>query len=107
MNDHVAGVDPTLLWPSAHLFAALNVATFFVLGYVYLGGTIDGTAGVEQRIAERARAWFAPYEGLFTFTKLDHVLAAGLALVSFGLCVAWYWIPGEKIFDVIFYARAG
>lgn len=107
MNNHVAGVDPTMLWPSAHWFSALNVAAFFALGYVYLGGTIEGTEAVEERIAVKARAWFAPYEGLFTFTRLDHVLAAGLALLSFVLCVAWYWIPGEKIFDEIYYARAG
>ncbi len=107
MENHVAGVDATQIWPIVHLLAALNVATFFVLGYIYLGGAIEGTEAIERRVVAAGRAWFAPYEGLFRFTRLDYVLAAALTLVSFALCVAWYWIPGEKIFDEIYYARAG
>jgi Gpi18-like mannosyltransferase len=107
MEDHVQGVDPTMLWPVVHPLAALNVAAFFVLGYVYLGGTLESLAGVESRLATAARSWFAPYEGLIAFTRLDYVLAAGLTVASFVICVAWYWIPGEKIFDEIYYARAG
>jgi Gpi18-like mannosyltransferase len=107
MEDHVSGVDPTQIWPMVHPLSALNVAAFFVLGYVYLGGTLDAGDGVERKIVSSVRTWFAPYEGLFAFTRTDYALAAGLTILSFALCVAWYWIPGEKIFDEIYYARAG
>lgn len=106
MEHHVAGVDATQLWPIVHPLAALNVATFFVLGYIYLGGSVEGMERVEHP-TRAARAWFAPYEGLVAFRRIDYLLAAGLTLLSFALCVAWYWIPGEKIFDEIYYARAG
>jgi Gpi18-like mannosyltransferase len=112
MTNHVAGVDPTMLWPAAHWLSGLNVAAFFALGYIYLGGTLEGTPAAErpaplERDAPAARPWFAPHEGLLGFTRLDHALAAGLGIASFLICVAWYWIPGEKIFDEIYYARAG
>ena len=34
-------------------------------------------------------------------------LGSFLLLASFVVCIAWYQWPGEKIFDEIYYARAG
>jgi predicted membrane-bound dolichyl-phosphate-mannose-protein mannosyltransferase len=64
------------------------------------------TAGPYALFA-RARAWLAARDGSVAMSKLDWALAAGLTLASFAICFAWVWYPAEKIFDEIYYARAG
>jgi Gpi18-like mannosyltransferase len=110
MEQHTAGVNPTDLWPvGSHLLAALNVGLFFVLGYLYLGGTVpalDATGETSVR-GFRARAWFDPREGLARLTRLDWILTSVFVVASFVICIAWFQWPAEKIFDEIYYARAG
>jgi Gpi18-like mannosyltransferase len=109
MEQHTPGVDATNLWPiGSHVVAAFNVGLFFVLGYLYLGGTISAIDRAERGSAvPRARRWFDPCEGIARMTRLDVLLAAAFTLASFLVCIAWYQWPGEKIFDEIYYARAG
>ena len=41
METHPLGVDPTNIWGAgSHILAAVNVALFFALGYIYLGGSV-------------------------------------------------------------------
>jgi predicted membrane-bound dolichyl-phosphate-mannose-protein mannosyltransferase len=120
METHAAGVDATNIWPLvSHPAALLNVAVFFVLGYLYLGGESFGIervlqSGATTRVGDavtstgiRVRAWFNPVEGIATFSRLDWFLSSGFVLLSFLICAAYYWLPNEKIFDEIYYARAG
>lgn len=119
MEQKIAGVDPTNLWPwVSHPLAALNVLLFFVLGYLYLGGTVgsaedflgtraeSATAGAKAAWL-RVRAWFDPAEGVATLGRRDWAIAIGLTLASFVLCILWYQWPAEKYFDEIYYPRAG
>jgi Gpi18-like mannosyltransferase len=110
MEQHPPGVDATNLWPIlSHALAAVNVALFFVLGYLYLGGAASAVEALERdsSTASRARPWFDPREGLARMTRLDAALALGFTLASLLICIAWYQWPAEKIFDEIYYARAG
>jgi dolichyl-phosphate-mannose--protein O-mannosyl transferase len=112
MENHTPNVDPTNVWPVlTNVLSAANVALFFVLGYVYLGGAASGAAeAVERDVGRalvRARAWFDPREGTAVMTRLDWVLAGAFTLASFIICIVWYQWPAEKIFDEIYYARAG
>ncbi|MBV8368161.1 MAG: glycosyltransferase family 39 protein, partial [Candidatus Eremiobacteraeota bacterium] len=123
MEAHTPGVNATDLWPAiSHPAAIANVLLFFWLGYLYLGGAESGALRQAQgdsavvqggatdalsAVAARARAWFDPREGLAAMTRLDRLLAAGFTLASFVLCVLWVWLPNEKYFDEIYYARAG
>jgi len=110
MESHTAGVDATDLWPLiSHPAALVNVALFFWLGYRYLGAAepIAGAAATEQPRARSARTWFDPREGLAGMTRRDWLFAGLFTLGSFVLCVLWLKFPGEKIFDEIYYARAG
>lgn len=113
LDNHVSGVDPTNLMPWISRPAALaNVAAFFYLGYAYLGSGGDvferldlGTFVVNA--GARARAWFSPLEGIAWMKPVDWALAAGLTVTSFVLTFVSYTWPSEKIFDEIYYARAG
>jgi hypothetical protein len=113
MDHHVAGVDASNLMPFlSHPAALLNVATFFYLGYVYLGAGGDALQDLDlgslwARLFARPRAWFAPLEGVAHMTRPDWWLAAGLSVASFVLSYVGYVWPSEKIFDEIYYARAG
>lgn len=111
MEAHTPGVDATHLWgPASSVVAALNVALFFALGYGYLGGTVpllDEAERVWSGWSVRARTWFDPREGMATMTRLDWMLAAGFTFASFVVCIVWFQYPAEKIFDEIYYARAG
>ncbi|MBD5656966.1 MAG: phospholipid carrier-dependent glycosyltransferase, partial [Candidatus Eremiobacteraeota bacterium] len=53
------------------------------------------------------RRWFAPLEGTAWMRPRDWVLAGSLAIASFVLTFVDYTWPSEKIFDEIYYARAG
>ncbi len=111
METHPPGIDPTNLWGAgAHLIAAVNVALFFVLGYIYLGGSVRVLEIAEADAAQlgaRARAWFDPREGIARMNLRDRVYAGLFTLASFVLCLYWIKFPAEKIFDEIYYARAG
>ena len=113
MDQKLAGVDPTDLLPWLSRPAALlNVATFFYLGYAFLGSGEDALerfdlGGAFARVARRTRRWFSPLEGLVAMTRRDWTIGIGLALASFALTFVDYTWPHEKIFDEIYYARAG
>ncbi|HTW83269.1 MAG TPA: phospholipid carrier-dependent glycosyltransferase [Candidatus Sulfotelmatobacter sp.] len=116
------GVDAYDLWPFwGHFLPALNVLLFFVLAFRYFG-TETATAGataapppqfevvVRDAIlaaAERARRWFSPREGIATLTRLDALLLCGFVVVAFVIAVIGYSWPHERIFDEIYFARAG
>jgi len=120
----VAGVNPRDMWPFVtHPLSALNVLTFFYLGYMFLGQTTEEAAApkaaapatepalaaafLEQLRGLKPRAWFDPREGLARMRwPIDYALAAALGMVSFVLSYVNYWIPKEKIFDEIYFARA-
>ena len=113
LDAHVPGVDPADLSPlMSRAGSALNVLTFFYLGYAYLGGGADAferldLGGLLRRPAAAVRRWFSPLEGLSAMTRLDFGIASGMSLVSFVLSYVSYQWPAEKIFDEIYYARAG
>jgi dolichyl-phosphate-mannose--protein O-mannosyl transferase len=111
METHPAGVDATNLWGAgSHIVSAVNVALFFALGYVYLGGSIGAVDVAEAdfaKISSKARAWFNPREGIIAMRALDWVWAGLFTVGSFILCRLWLQFPDEKIFDEIYYARAG
>ncbi len=113
MSAHVAGVDPTNLLPWLSRPAALlNVATFFYLGYVFLGPGGDvleniDVGGRANVALARARAWFSPLEGIRAMRPVDWWLAGGITAAAFIVTVIGYTMPSEKIFDEIYYARAG
>jgi dolichyl-phosphate-mannose--protein O-mannosyl transferase len=111
METHPPGIDATNLWGfGSHIIAAINVALFFALGYVFLGGTVSALDGIEadaMSLASRARSWFDPREGIVAMLKLDWLYAGLFAVTSFVLCRTFLQWPDEKIFDEIYYARAG
>lgn len=118
------GVNPRDMWPLAtHPLSAINVLTFFYLGYIFLGqGTevpdaakakrTEGEPSLAAAFLEplkglRGRAWFDPREGLARMVwPIDYGLAALFGIVSFVLSYVNYWLPKEKIFDEIYFARA-
>ncbi len=124
---NVPGVNAQDMWPPfTHILSFLNVAMFFVLGFVYLGQTdeaADAQTAPEVTMAAsrsttqtteelplwlKVRSWFDPREGLGSMVwPLDHLLAGGLGIVSFILSYVNYWKPADKIFDEIYFARAG
>lgn len=113
MDARVAGVDPTDLMPLISRPAALlNVVTFFYLGYVYLGSGEDALEGFDLgaalgRVGTQVREWFSPVEGTAWMTLRDWQIAGFLTVSSFVLTFVDYAWPSEKIFDEIYYARAG
>ena len=111
METHPAGVDPVNIWGAgSHVVAAVNVAMFFLLGYVYLGGSVRVLEIAEAdaaNIGARARAWFDPREGIVAMRRLDWLYAGLFTVASLVLCLILVRWPAEKIFDEIYYARAG
>ncbi|HEY8320814.1 MAG TPA: phospholipid carrier-dependent glycosyltransferase [Candidatus Baltobacteraceae bacterium] len=126
LEQHLS-VDAQDLWGwVSHALALVNVATFFVLGYLFLGvdasdasdaqvaAQPSGAAG-KPRTAARpvesaaiGRRWFDPREGLVGMRSwIDWAIAGGLGVVSFVLSYVNYNAIGEKIFDEIYFARAG
>jgi len=115
MDAHTPGLDAANLWPwISRPGSALNVAVFFYLGYIYLGtraaAPVSGAAIPERRPLAAAvrtvRSWFTPLEGTAWMLPLDYAIAAFLTVVSFVTTYIGFWLPGEKIFDEIYYARA-
>jgi dolichyl-phosphate-mannose--protein O-mannosyl transferase/Gpi18-like mannosyltransferase len=130
------GVDAQNLWGlGTQVLAALAVGTFFYLGYTFLGGPVTEAAppfdsapserGVypEQSrgaqddkvrsaatasAASGARSWFDPREGLTAMRwPLDYAIAGALGVANFVLSFVGYWWPPDKVFDEIYFARAG
>ncbi|MBV8197735.1 MAG: phospholipid carrier-dependent glycosyltransferase [Candidatus Eremiobacteraeota bacterium] len=117
----VPGVNSQNLWgPGTTVLSVLAVGAFFWLGYQYLG-TAEAApqAGVQPpkaRVApvERAqwtaeaRHWFDPREGLAALRwPLDYAIIAVLGVGNFILSFVGYWWPPDKVFDEIYFARAG
>jgi dolichyl-phosphate-mannose--protein O-mannosyl transferase/Gpi18-like mannosyltransferase len=120
---HWPGVNTMDMWPAVtHPLSFINVAVFFYLVFVYLGpADSQVTAGVEAPSGKsaprtaaqispvfKARAWYDPREGLGSMAwPLDYLLAGFFGAVSFILSFVNYWLPNEKVFDEIYFARAG
>jgi len=111
------GVDATDLLPLvSRPLSLVNVLVLVMLAYVYLGGeTIvernERTARVAGDSADLAAEQptarpGSPLEGLQGMTRLDHALASGWTLASFVVTFVGFDVPGTKIFDEIYYARA-
>ncbi len=118
VTNNVAGVNSQNLWgPLTTAFSLLAVGTFFVLGYQYLGTAEAGAAPAaapreghsESAAVETGeRHWFDPREGLAAMrVPLDYAIAAALGLGNFVLSFIGYWWPPDKVFDEIYFARAG
>ncbi len=113
MDNKIAGVDSSDLMPWLSRPASfLNVLTFFYLGYVYLGTGEDALQNFDlpaaaNSVGARVRHWFSPAEGTAWMTLQDWSIAAFLTVSSFVLTFIDYTWPSEKIFDEIYYARAG
>jgi Gpi18-like mannosyltransferase len=113
MDAKIQGVDAGNLMPFlSHPASFANVIAFFYLGYVFLGSGSDvldrvDLGGLTARAGESVRRWFAPLEGLSVMSVRDWTIAGALTAGSFVLTFVNYWFPAEKIFDEIYYARAG
>ncbi|HKU80553.1 MAG TPA: phospholipid carrier-dependent glycosyltransferase [Candidatus Tumulicola sp.] len=120
MDNHVAGVNAQNLWGALTTVLALaSVGTFFWLGYQFLGGDAKTAAAPAQRspagdsggVGETVagvHGWFDPREGLAAMrAPLDYLVMAGFGVLSFVLSFAGYWWPKDKVFDEIYFARAG
>ena len=119
--------NPRDMWPFVtHPLSVVNVAMFFLLGYMFLGQDVQepsfdklrmtsagggtrtsGPAVLAAGFLTRARAWFNPREGLASMIwPLDYMLAGLFGVISFVVSYVNYWLPNEKIFDEIYFARA-
>jgi Gpi18-like mannosyltransferase len=113
MDQHLTDVDASDLMPWLSRPAALlNVVTFFYLGYVFLGAGTDFLENLDlgaraSQAGAHVRRWFSPLEGTAWMLPRDWAIAAGLSVASFVLSFVGYASPSEKIFDEIYYARAG
>ncbi len=117
VTNSVPGVNSQNLWgPWTTVLSLVAVGTFFVLGYQYLGATEAATAGdvaaprerpASAEAGETVRDWFAPREGLATMRALDYAIAGALGVGNFILSFVGYWWPPGKVFDEIYFARAG
>src|SRR6185312_1373109 len=117
------GVDAQNLWGvGTQLLAALAVGTFFYLGYTFLGGPVNEAPAETEAAAKSAtpstvkeaastggtRNWFDPREGLAAMRwPLDYAIVGALGIGNFVLSFIGYWWPPDKVFDEIYFARAG
>jgi dolichyl-phosphate-mannose--protein O-mannosyl transferase/Gpi18-like mannosyltransferase len=125
-TNHTPGVDTTNLWGyGTTAFSLTAVVTFFALGYMYLGYApaeekeeegvpetdappVKKVAGVDVSGVTQARNWFDPREGLTGLkAPLDYVIMAAFGVGNFILSFVGYWWPPDKVFDEIYFARAG
>jgi len=114
MSAKTPGLDASDLIPwLSHPLSALNVAIFFYLGFVYLGAPVaDPIERIDlsqtwQSLINPVRHWFSPLAGVAVMTRIDWAIAVGMSIGSFVLTWFNYQYPNEKIFDEIYYARAG
>jgi dolichyl-phosphate-mannose--protein O-mannosyl transferase/Gpi18-like mannosyltransferase len=116
VTNHTPGVNAMDMWPAVtHPLSLLNVAMFFYLGFVFLGQSDEEVAAQSTSapaapsvpLQLRARSWFNPREGLGSMLwPLDYILAGSFGILSFIVSYVNYWLPNEKIFDEIYFARA-
>ncbi|HTU81516.1 MAG TPA: phospholipid carrier-dependent glycosyltransferase, partial [Candidatus Acidoferrales bacterium] len=118
MNNHVTGVDAQNLWGGwTPIVSLAGIAVFFWLGYMYLGAeTATETAAVKEPVEQTApapgprtaRNWFDPREGIAAMrAPIDYVVMGALGVGNFLLSFVGYWWPPDKVFDEIYFARAG
>ena len=124
MTNHTAGVNPQNLWGfGTTLLSLAGILTFFYLGYMYLGTeTRSDAEPAKQKAAQPeeepargefgkmmgVRNWFDPREGLTALkAPLDYIIMGALGLGNFILSFVGYWYPPDKVFDEIYFARAG
>ncbi len=128
MEAHTPGIDVTNLWPLvSHPAALANVALFFYLGYRYLGtaepqaagrtelsalalpAAAEGSrlGGLVAALRAQLRGWFDPREGTVRLTRTDWFAMGGFVLVAFAVAIVNLAWPAEKIFDEVYFARAG
>jgi dolichyl-phosphate-mannose--protein O-mannosyl transferase len=106
------------LWTT--LYSLLAILTFTSLAYQFLSGA-DGNAGEASSIPPHSqggaswkstlpsfRKWFDPLEGLRGMrAPWDYAFLGILGVGSFVLSFVSYWWPPGKVFDEIYFARAG
>ncbi|MBV8720608.1 MAG: phospholipid carrier-dependent glycosyltransferase, partial [Candidatus Eremiobacteraeota bacterium] len=117
MTHQTSGVNAQNLWgPGTQALSGLAVATFFFLGYVFLGAApVPEDRSRDERAAEppraestTARRWFDPREGLTAMRRpLDYAIMGAFGVANFVLSFVGYWWPPDKVFDEIYFARAG
>ncbi len=114
------GANTQNLWGNwTAFFSLIAIATFFVLGYQYLGTAESGKRATatpqpppgkpeEQQMRAGFRQWFDPREGLLPLrARADYLIMAAFGVGNFVLSFIGYWWPSEKVFDEIYFARAG
>lgn len=120
MAHNALGVDVRHLcgsWTS--LFSFCMVATFFYLGYIYLGTTETENAAIEPtgefpalsrfwaQVSGGANSWFNPREGMAALRwPLDYAIMAAFGVGTFVMSFVGYWYPKGKIFDEVYFSRA-
>jgi Gpi18-like mannosyltransferase len=113
MDAKIGGVDPTDLMPVAEPSGRAAQRRDVLLPRLRLLGDGRGrAAGLRSRALRssaraQVRSWFSPLEGTAWMTARDWSIAAFLTVSSFVLTFVDYTWPSEKIFDEIYYARAG
>jgi dolichyl-phosphate-mannose--protein O-mannosyl transferase len=126
VTNHTPGVNAQNLWGvGTSLLSIVAVVTFFYLGYMFLGTSpadvkeeddvvetapppVKKVAGVDVSGVTQARNWFDPREGLTGLkAPLDYIIMAAFGVGNFILSFIGYWWPGDKVFDEIYFARAG
>ncbi len=121
VTNNVAGLNAQNLWGVwTQVFSGLAIVTFFALGYQYLGATETGgvrpaaprsgrtQAASAEAVQGGARDWFDPREGLAAMrVPLDYAIMTALGIGNFILSFVGYWWPPDKVFDEIYFARAG
>ncbi|HKE36927.1 MAG TPA: phospholipid carrier-dependent glycosyltransferase, partial [Candidatus Baltobacteraceae bacterium] len=129
VTNQTPGVDPHNMWGfGTTALSALAVGTFFYLGYTFLGAPAGemqsqkesplklsaatapaaASSGSAVSTSAGARNWFDPREGLAAMRwPLDYAIAGTLGLANFVLSFIGYWWPPDKVFDEIYFARAG
>jgi len=124
VSNHTPGVNTQNLWGvGTSILSILAVGTFFYLGYSFLGAAPAGTeeepaepgrapergaGGFDAGSLVQARNWFDPREGLTGLkAPLDYAIMALFGIGNFILSFVNYWLPTDKVFDEIYFARAG
>jgi 4-amino-4-deoxy-L-arabinose transferase-like glycosyltransferase len=110
------GLNSQDLWPLVdHPMSLINTLVLFLLLFAYLGtrgGEIDdawlrdATSGLMTAL-KTARRWFAPAEGVVRMLPIDYGIAIALTVGAFFLSFVNYTYPTDRVFDEIYYARAG
>jgi dolichyl-phosphate-mannose--protein O-mannosyl transferase len=100
-----ADLNPFLV----HSLSLVNVLCFFAVAGVYLIEEFDTALKrwfIEPPKPSPARASPQLLEGLVGMTRTDWWIAGGLTAATALLLVYRIWVPNERIFDEIYYARS-